>query len=259
MFEFSWASFAYTIVNFVILAAILYKVLHKPLLDALAKREEGIKDVRRKAEEAAEQAHRTQQDYQRRLDGIEAERDRLLAEARQRADEAREELIARARAEAEREIANLHRDWERQRHDALAAVQQDVVDVALELARRVLAEVADQDVEARLREHLVRELQEMAKTNDKRTLHALFAAEGPVTVLSAQPLDEPERTRIAGLIQALADDAVEVSFDVDEDLVAGARVEFSSRAIDASLADVVVAVRERFAELAPEPDEEAAS
>ena len=42
----------------------------------------------------------------------------------------------------------------------------------------------------------------------------------------------------------------EVEFVTDESLIAGARVELSSVAVDASLADAVVAVRQRMAELA---------
>jgi len=257
MLEFSWKAFAFAVVNFLVLVAILYKLLHKPLLDILAKRQQKIEDAQRAAVEEAEKARSVQADYERKLAGIEEERDKMLAEARQRAETAREELMARARAEAEREVANLRRDWLRQERDALDAMQDGIVDVALDLARRVLAQLADTDIETRLQQQLHQELEDLAANADKAELRNLFAAEGPVRVVTASPLGYEGQREIARRIEALSEENVDISFEADPALIAGARVEFSSQAIDASMADVLTAVREGFDRLAPEPEEDA--
>ena len=84
---------------------------------------------------------------------------------------------------------------------------------------------------------------------------ALVTAGSPVRVVSAQPLDGPERMRVEELLQALGDGGVELTFDTDPALIAGARVEFSSQAVDASLADVLDEVRERVGEQSDAPGE----
>jgi F-type H+-transporting ATPase subunit b len=257
--EFTWKSFALAAANFLILVAILYRLLHKPLLDMLQKRRQAVEDAHRAAENQAEEARKTRQEYEGRLAGIEEERDKMLAEARKAAEEARSELVRKARAEAEREIANMRRDWDRQRRDALRGLRDDVVALSLDLARRTLAQLVDEDVETRLRAALRARLKELANTADRRTLESLFPAGGTVRVVSAAPLDDEERGLIGDLIQALTEEKAELSFETDEDLIAGVRVEFSSQAIDSTLADVLEAVRERIDELAPETDEEEAA
>ncbi len=252
--EFTWQSFAFTVINFLVLVAILYRLLHKPLLDVLERRQAGIEKAHRDAEAEADRARRKQEEYEHKLAGIEEERDRLLTEARERAEEVRRELTAKARAEAEREVKHLRRDWQRQRHDAIQSLERDIVEAALSLARRVLAELADQDIESKLQARLLVELDDLAAAKEQQR-RGLFAGHGPVRVLSASPLSDQQRRSIEERVRALSSDAVEVDFAVEPALVAGGRVEFSSQALDASLADVVDAARETFRKLAPEPEE----
>ena len=120
------------------------------------------------------------------LAGIEEERDRLLTEARERAEEVRRELTAKARAEAEREVKDLRRDWQRQRHDAIQSLERNIVEAALSLARRVLAALADQAIESKLQARLLVELDDLAAAKEQQR-RGLFAGPGPVRVLSAAP------------------------------------------------------------------------
>ena len=76
------------------------------------------------------------------------------------------------------------------------------------------------------------------------------------TVAEPSRLGEEERHAIGDLVRALTEQQAELSFETDEQLIAGVRVEFSSQAIDSTLADVLDAVRERIDALAPEPEEE---
>lgn len=256
MLEFTWGRFAVAAINFLLLVVILYKLLHKPLLAVLARRQKAIEAAHKAAEEEAEEARQMQEEYAGKLATIKKGRDGLLAEARQKAEAAREDLIRKAQREAAREVANLKRDWERHRRDAMDAVREEIVEVSLELARHVLRQLTDTDVEARLHAQLRQELEGLAADADEQTRRSLFAAGGPVRVVSAAALEEEERREIEERIGALSDDPVELSFETDEDLIAGTRVEFSSQAIDASLADVLAAARERFEQLAPEPEGE---
>jgi F-type H+-transporting ATPase subunit b len=255
MFEFTWLRFAYTIVNFLILVAILYRLLHKPLLRVLEKRQQDIADARAEAERKTDEAQSAREAYESKLAAIEEERDLMLAGARRKAEESREEILVKARAEAERAVANLKRDWERQRRDAMATLQDEIVGLSLSLSQRIVEELADERVEAALMERLHRELEAMASV-DSSTRAELMPADGTVHVVSASPLEPAEKERLGELIRTVADRPVELDFDTDESLVAGARVEFSSQAVDATLAGIVSAVRQEFEELSPAPPEE---
>jgi len=254
LLEFTWEGFAFAIVNFLILVAILYKLLHKPLLRVLQQRQDDIRNARQEARDKADAADRTRHDYQQKLAGIDQQRDELLSEARHQADAAREELIAKARTEADREVANRRRDWDRQRRDALDALRDDIVDVSLQLARNVLRRLTDDEMEGRLHRQLEEALGKLIMEADDKARDDLFEGDAPARVISAKPLTDAQRTSISERIQTLADGAAKVDFDTDEDLVAGVRIEFSSTAIDATLADVLAVTRERFVELGSASD-----
>lgn len=259
MFEFSWPGFWFAVINFLVLVGLLYWFLHKPILNALDARRRRIADAEKAAQDQTAEAQKAQEEYQQKLAGIQEERDRLLSETRQRADAARDEMLVKAREAAERETANLRRDWQRQLHDAVEALADDIVAVSLDLARRVLTKLTDADVDQKLLAGLDDQLRQLATSADAHARQNLFEGGAPVRVTTAKPLDPERQQQIAEQVNALADGSVDVTFDTDPDLVAGARVAFSSMAIDASLADVLVATRERFAELAAGEEGESAA
>jgi len=252
MLEFRWDAFVLTIVNFLVLVALLYRFLHKPLLEVLEKRRKRIEDARKDAEAKAKQASQTRQQYERKIKAIQRERDTLLSEARRKAEEASEALIAQARRQAEREVANLRADYENERRQALRDLEADILAVSLETAQAILKKLTDADVENRLREQLIEALDALVPGADRGHRPASGADQAPVRVLSARELPQDERAPIIERIKALAGPDAEIDFETDETLVAGARVEFSDIAVDASLAEVLQAVRERFERMAAE-------
>ncbi len=244
MLEFTLSGFLFAIINFLILVALLYKFLHKPLLAVLEKRKTAIETAQNAAREQSEKATALTQEYQQKLDGIEEERDKLLSDAKRRADAARDELLEKARGEAEREVANLKHDWERQERDAVEALQERVVQTAIGLAGKILTQLADSDVETCLRKQLFAELDGLAAASEKEGL-GLFAEDAPVRVVSAGPLDDDARGELEKRVAALPNGAkVKLEFSDDAALVAGTRIEFVSIAVNANLADVVQTVLE---------------
>jgi len=251
MLEFSWSSFIFAIVNFLILVALLYRLLHRPLLEALQKRRRDIEEARKEAERTTQEANSRKQEYESKLASIHQERDRLLAEARREAQAVREKLLQKARQEAEREVASLRRDWQRRSREALESLQEEIISLSLDLARRILQKLTDADLESRLLALLEKELENLASEKSGQRRRELFGGEAAARVVSAKRLRKGARQNIQKHIQALSDGPVEVEFHTDKDLIAGVRVEFNSLAVDATLADVLAATRERFGEIAP--------
>ncbi|MBT3379165.1 MAG: hypothetical protein HN742_13450 [Lentisphaerae bacterium] len=251
MLEFTLTGFVFAIVNFLILAALLYKFLHKPLLDVLEKRRAAIEGAQRKAREAQEAAEKLKQDCDARLAGMEEERDELLAAARRDAATARDNLLEAARNEAERELAGLKRDWDRREREAADALQGALVETSLELVRQILQRLTDANVERKLLDALLAELVQL-KDSDHSPAD-LFAADTAVRVVSATPLSDGDRTRVSDTITGLADAPPTINFSEDASLIAGARVEFVAVAVNSDLADTVGAVLSAASAPGPEP------
>lgn len=256
MLEFTLTGFLFAIVNFLILVALLYKFLHKPLLDVLDKRRTTIEGAQKAARAAQAAAETLKQDCETQIAGMEEDRDKLLTEARREAAAARDEVLDKARHEAEREIAGLKRDWERKEREATEDLQDALLATSLELTRAILAQLTDHDIETKLLDALLAELAQLGAKGHDRT--ELFATDTSVRVTSAVPLGDADRKRLCDAISQLADAPQSVDFSEDPNLIAGVRVEFVALAVDSNLADTVGAVL-AAAEPAAEPAQESAA
>ena len=238
MLDFSWLSFGFAVLNFIILAALLWRFLHKPLLNALEKRETDIETARKQASDETLKAEEVRKQYEDKLASAATERDELLAEARRATEAAREKLIADATADARRQAENLARAAERERNESVAKLQELVADTAVSVAGSVLARVSDADIEERLEAMLLKELSSI----DGDALKG--ADQCPVRVTSANDLNTASRNAITTAIADAAGAEPTLEFKTDQALLAGTRVEFNAFAVDTSLLDVLARVRE---------------
>lgn len=251
MLEFSWPSFGFAVVNFIILVALLWKFLHKPLLGVLESRRQSIEDAQKKAKEETAKAEQVRQDYESKLTGAAQEAEDIRAKAAKAAADAGKKLVDEASATAEREIANLKRAYEREALEARKTLQEDIVTTGVGVAGDILRKLVDSGVQSCLQDRLLTELDKAAESGELSKKEEL-----PVRVLSAVELAESDRKKIVERIHKIAGKSAKIVFDTDADLIAGARVEFSAMAVDASLADVLARIRETVpAETAPEKDD----
>ena len=238
MLEFTWLSFGFAVVNFLVLAALLWRVLHKPLLAALEKRERYIETARQKADDETASAEAARKQHEEKLASAGAERDKLLAEARRTSEAAAVKLMADATADARRQAESLARGAERERNDSLAKLQDQVADTVISVAGGVLARVSDADIDKRLEAALLKEIASIGKTlspNGDRC---------PIRVTSAKALNDASRKAIASAIAEATGQDPALDFKTDPNLVAGTRIEFDAMAVDASLGDVLARIRE---------------
>jgi F0F1-type ATP synthase delta subunit len=157
-------------------------------------------------------------------------------------------VLAEARKDAESEVANLKRDWERQRREAAESLQEEVVETSLDITRHLLMKLAGTDVEDRLRE--------WRQTEVDRYLAEQGVADGtPVRVVTAKPLPEEEQHRLTEKLSN-GEEQREIRFETDEALIAGARIEFSAAAVDASLAGILAGIRSEANEKPKTDDKE---
>jgi F-type H+-transporting ATPase subunit b len=252
MLKFSWPAFGFAIVNFLLLTALLWKLLHKPLLSTLDKRQESIDKERELAESETRKAAEAKAEYEAKLKDAAAESDQLLADARRTAQETADKLMADAAEKAKQSTAALEQADQRERREAQSALQRSVADCSLNIAAAILAKLSDDDIEDKLAAGVLKGLDGLA--TDGESVSITEAAE--VRVTSAGVLADGRRSEILQRIQKLGGAESSVEFVVDESLVAGVRVEFSDRVVDGSLSDILARAGEAldFSE-APEVSE----
>jgi F-type H+-transporting ATPase subunit b len=145
----------WTFVVFWLLFLVLSKFAWGPIRDGLDKREKGIAAQIAAAQQSHEDAKRLLADYETKLAAAHDEVRGILAEARRDAEHTQQEILAKARADAEAEIARGRREIETATAAALSELARASADMAVGLAGKILtAQITTAD-HARLIEEAV--------------------------------------------------------------------------------------------------------
>jgi F-type H+-transporting ATPase subunit b len=148
-----WATVA-----FIVVLLLLRKFAWGPILSALQERERGIADALGAADRARQEMAALNSENERLLQEARAERDRMLREAREMGDAVIAEARAKAKAEADREVAVARDAIAVERKAALSDLKVEVAKLSLDIAEQVLRNQLDRPaVQAELVDRLIEE------------------------------------------------------------------------------------------------------
>ncbi len=138
----NWWDFFLRSLNFVILVAILYKLLKKPIASFFSSRQESIQAKLAELESKKLEAEKVAAEYRAKMATLEGETDKIIAE-----------LVAEGEAEKDKIIAAARRQADYLRQQAELAIQQEVK-LAKESLQQEVAEMSVQAAEELLRKHM---------------------------------------------------------------------------------------------------------
>jgi F-type H+-transporting ATPase subunit b len=152
----------FTAVVFFLLLAVLTKFAWRPLMAGLDLRERSIADMIAEAERSNEEAAQRLQQYEQKLEAATAETQEMMAKAKRDAMAAGEELVEKARQQAERERERAVEDIRL----AKAAAIQEIADQSADLAFTLAGKLIQRELKPEDHASLVREtLREMPSEN----------------------------------------------------------------------------------------------
>jgi len=132
------------IVNFTLLAVLLYFLAYKPILRMLDERSARIKQGLDDAEQASRRAAEMEKEFEQRLADARKEGQEIVAQATQMSEKARQEILATAREEARAQVDKAKEEISRERDLAMAELRQQVADLSLSISEKVIGESLDQ-------------------------------------------------------------------------------------------------------------------
>ena len=137
--EFHLSTFLFTIANFFILLAILNKLLYKPMLAMLDERKKTIADSLNQAQAARAEADKIKADYEVHLNEAKKEAQEIIARANKMGEEMREEMVTKAKTEAEKVLLKAQAEIAREKDQAVNALRQEVATLAVLAAGKVVS------------------------------------------------------------------------------------------------------------------------
>lgn len=233
--EFSWTTFSFEIINFLILVWILQRFLYKPVTNAIARRKATIESLLEQADKAQEAAQALQRQYESRLTDWEQEKGK-----------ARIQLIDEIAAERLRLMNELRIALEQEREKTRMLERKELLELkskiaaasyadASRFAARLLSRIANASLEERIGELMIEDLVRLPQDKIRSLRQACENADQPVKVTGAYPIAQDARNAIAKALADIAGKPVHCDFSCDPDMVAGFHISIGAWALDCNL------------------------
>lgn len=136
----------------------LLKTKIRPIIEALTRREESIRKALEDAQRAKEEAERLMGENKRNLARAEEEVQKIIREGRETAERIRAEILEKARKEADMMIERAREEIERHREQAMLQLRTQVVDLAIQIASKLLGETLNEQKHKKLVEKYLQEI-----------------------------------------------------------------------------------------------------
>ncbi len=148
----------YTIINIVILVALLRIFLWKPVLGILEKRRQTIQDDLDQAARTNREAQAAKAEYESALTGARQESAALVEQARAQAAEKYQAIVAQAQADAGDIRAQARADAQAQKDQALSEARNELADLAVLAAAKLLGGTVDEITDRRILDQWLTEM-----------------------------------------------------------------------------------------------------
>ena len=257
--QIDWVTVAAQIVNFLVLVWLLQWVLYRPLTRALKAREDEVSRSLREAESAKETARTEAEAHRHALRELEDSRSARLAAVEEEAARLHAEMTKKARGE----LAKRRAAWQAQLEDEKSAflnrLRRRAGEAFVTLARRALADMADEDLVDRIARVFARRLSALDPEEQRHLKTAARREEAPL-ILSSFPLSPEAQALIAEAVRHAVERHVDIDFRDEAGLECGVVLAIGSRHVGWTLGEHLDALEDDVARLLDaraDPGEEA--
>jgi F-type H+-transporting ATPase subunit b len=128
----------FAILNLLLLYFVLRKVLFKPVTEFMENRTQSIKNSIDEAEKQKAEAIELKRSYEEQIAHAKEDAEKIIREARAKAETEHDKIVAQARTEAEALMIRAREDIENERRQMISELRAQVAGLALAAATRVI-------------------------------------------------------------------------------------------------------------------------
>jgi F-type H+-transporting ATPase subunit b len=247
MLDLDLTTVVFQLLNFLVLAALLYYFLFRRVMQRIEERAAEKEQLAREAEQNRQEAARLRTEQEERLERVEEKVAEIVAQARERMEDERKELLEELREEAERILGAALSESRRLQQQEMEAFHDDLLDAIMDIATEVIHQVAPQEVHDLLVQQLNDRIWEMGR-KEMREVEMLRRSLGErsptVHAVSARSLSEDQKQQLAQTFSAVADRNVNLELEMDPSLAAGIHVRVGDMVVENSIAKQLDQLRE---------------
>jgi F-type H+-transporting ATPase subunit b len=244
-----WFTVAAQVINFLILVWLLKRFLYRPVLSAIDAREKKIAAQLTDAAHREAQARGEREEFQRRNEALERDRESLMRKAAEEATAERQRLLEAARQDAQLLRSKLNEALAHDRQELTRRLSSQTQAEVFALTRKTLDELAGIGVEDRMVEVFLAHLRRLPPDQQERLAVNTSAAQPTAIVRSAFELSLTRRAAIKTAIGECLGADIPVRFELSPELVCGIDVTLGGVKLAWSVKDYLAAVSEQLTSL----------
>lgn len=164
MFDINTGLVFWTALSFLILVALLYKLVFPPLNKVLEQRRTAIEGRIEQARKAQEEAEGLLQKYRVQLSEAEKKTSEMFEDAQRKSAAIRDDGIKSAQKEARQIIENTKKDIDSLKRKSLGELKEEIADLVIEVNRKIIGKSLSKDEHAKLIDASIKELEKNAKS-----------------------------------------------------------------------------------------------
>lgn len=150
----------FQIINTIVLFVILGKILFKPVMKIIDEREKDIQESLALGERSKKEGLAFKKEYEEKINSAKSEGQEIIKQATLRADQKSDEIISNAKLEASRIKEKTAKDVEQERIKAMHEVKNDISNIALLAASKVIEKDIDKSKHEQLINNFIKEVGE---------------------------------------------------------------------------------------------------
>ncbi len=251
MLTIDWATIAFQAINFLVLAAALYYLAFRPVMNRVRERRAEKQEMMRQIREDRQASEKLREELEARLAEAEEEADTIITKAQKQAEAERQRMLEDVRQDIEEMLSDARADVQQMRQQAVDEFHGELIDAVLDVGTEVIKQAAPPEVHDALVAQLGDRIWEMGREEMER-VRAFRRSLGERTptahVTTAKPLTSEQQGELARTFTALADRNVDMQLETDPSLAAGMRVRLADIVVDNSISGRLDELREQISQ-----------
>ncbi len=243
-----WFTFVAQMVNFLVLVVLLRRFLYRPILEAMAKREESIAAQFKDAAQLRQEAEHQQQTYAQKQQELEDRRHALIKAAEHQAEQTQQEILQQARVDVQRKRQEWLDALQQEQQEVLSELRRQVGHLGVEAARKALAQIAEVPLEEQTIASFLRHLQQIGEEQRQPITQHLNYGQTSILVRTAFDVSEHWQDRLRASLLECFGHAEDLVFATAPELILGIELEVAGYRLGWNLADVLRSIEQEFGE-----------
>ena len=230
---FNWWTFVFQIINFAVVAFLLYRLLFRPVKEIILKRQEKVQAEKDALEKEKVKIAELRRELDERLNKLNELKKSIVEDARAEALLERQRILE----ETSREIESKWKGIEKQLEDSKKTLQEEIKKEAIELTKKLSKGLLSSLWNEKLNESFIsRTLMEIKSLNRKAVEEILSGYKDcAVEVISASELDEQIKQDISETVNHVFGCQADIRYKIAPEYIGGVAIRVNSRVFDGTV------------------------